>query len=260
MIRTIEIRIATAMMASMMIGAPLTASADEKLDAMLKIERQVAQAGVASQNKITQLNEETEKLLSQFRIVRQQVDNIRIYNKQLEDLIGSQRREMASLQEQIERATYVEREITPLMLRMLDSLEQFVSLDVPFLPQERGERVERLRELMGRSDATTAEKFRRLLESYQIENDYGRTIEAYRAELDNKGTTRIVDFLRFGRVALVYQSLDAEEMGVWDQENRQWLDLPDQYRTSIRQGIRIARKQATVDLLKLPIAAAKPAQ
>ncbi len=260
MIRTIEIRIATAMMASLMIGAPLSASADEKLDAMLNIERQVAQDGVVSQNKISQLSEETEKLLSQYRIVRQQVDNIRIYNKQLEDLIGSQRREIASLQEQIERATYVEREITPLMLRMLDTLEQFVSLDVPFLPEERSERVERLRELMGRSDATTAEKFRRLLESYQIENDYGRTIEAYRAELDHKGTTRIVDFLRFGRVALVYQSLDGDEMGVWDQENRQWLDLPDQYRTSIRQGIRIARKQATVDLLKLPIAAATPAQ
>ena len=106
---------------------------------------------------------------------------------------------------------------------------------------------------MDRADVTNAEKYRRIVEAYQIENDYGRTIEAYRGTLDNGKT---VDFLRVGRIALVYQTLDGEETGVWDQGAQDWVELDDSYRTSIKQGLKIARKQSAPDLIELPLPAA----
>ncbi len=111
-----------------------------------------------------------------------------------------------------------------------------------------------LRELMGRADVTNAEKYRRILEAYQIENDYGRTIEAYRGTLADG---RTVDFLRVGRIALIYQTLDADEAAVWDQAARQWVALDSSYRTAIKQGLRIARKQAAPDMIRLPLPAAQ---
>ena len=39
----------------------------------------------------------------------------------------------------------MERQITPLTLKMIDSLGQFVNLDLPFLLDERRQRVARLR-------------------------------------------------------------------------------------------------------------------
>ncbi len=272
MFKTSTLAIAAAVTISVTLGAIGSAAAQEPpaqavvpppppatLDDLLKIELQVAQAGTKSQTRVSKLSDEHQKLLEEYRAVRLQIDNIRIYNKQLEDLIGAQRREVVSLNEQIERATYIEREITPLMLRMISTLREFIELDVPFLAGERQIRLEGLEDLMGRSDVTTGEKFRKLLEAYQIEDEYGRTIEAYRDTLDLGGRSRTVDFLRIGRVALIYQSLDAEEAGVWDNEGKRWIELDDDYRTSIRQGLRIARKQAAPDLLKLPIAAAKAA-
>jgi len=168
--------------------------------------------------------------------------------------------EKDSLRNQIESVTVIGREVTGLMLRMVESLDQFVDFDVPFLPDERRERVERLKVLMDRADVTNAEKYRRILEAYQIENDFGRTIEAYRGSLEGDGDTRTVDFLRVGRVALIYQTLDGKKVGVWSQSDQSWQPLDGSYRPAVRQGLRIARKQAAPDLLRLPIPTAEDAR
>jgi hypothetical protein len=210
--------------------------------------------GMESQRRIDTLSEETDKMLAEYRTRLKQIDALRIYNSQMEQLIASQEIEMASLRRQIDDVEVVGRGVTPLMLKMIDSLDAFVALDVPFLKEERTRRLEHLRELMGRADVTNAEKYRRILEAYQIENDYGRTIEAYRGTLPDG---RTVDFLRVGRITLVYQSLDADEAAVWDQEGRDWVELDSSYRTAIKQGLRIARKQSAPDLIRLPLPAAR---
>ena len=210
--------------------------------------------GVESQRRIDTLSEETDKMLAEYRTRLKQIDALRIYNSQMEQLIASQDIEMASLRRQIDDVEVVGRGVTPLMLKMIDSLDAFVTLDVPFLKEERSRRLAGLRDLMKRADVTNAEKYRRLLEAYQIENDYGRTIEAYRGTLPDG---RTVDFLRMGRIALVYQSLDADEAAVWDQAGRQWVVLDSSYRMAIKQGLRIARKQSAPDLIRMPLPAAQ---
>jgi hypothetical protein len=198
--------------------------------------------GVESQRRIDTLSEETDKMLTEYRATLKQIDALRIYNGQMEQLIASQDIEMASLRRQIDDVEVVGRGVTPLMLKMIDALDAFVALDV------------NLRDLMGRADVTNSEKYRRILEAYQIENDYGRTIEAYRGTLADG---RTVDFLRVGRIALVYQSLGADEAAVWDQAGGRWIELDRSYRTAIKQGLRIARKQAAPDLIRLPLPAAQ---
>ena len=209
--------------------------------------------GQTSQKRIDKLSDESDAIISEYRSVLKQIESLRVYNSQLAALIGSQEAEMASLQRQIDDVEVVERGIPPLMQRMIDALDAFVGLDVPFLGDERERRVAELRELMLRSDVTNAEKYRRIIEAYQIENDYGRTIEAYRGTLDDG---RTVDFLRIGRIALVYQTLDGAESGAWDQSGRGWEVLDSGYRNSIKEGLKIARKQTAPDMIRLPLPAA----
>jgi hypothetical protein len=211
----------------------------------------------ASQKRIEKLSDATDSLLTQYQSALRQNESLRTYNRQLESLIVSQDAERASLAEQMDRVELVSREVTPLMLRMIDALATFVELDVPFLESERAERLLELRKLMHRADVSEAEKYRRLMEAYQIENEYGRTIEAYRSTLDQDDKTLTVDFLRVGRIALVYQTLDESEAGVWNQEQRRWDPLDGSFRTAIRNGLRIARKQSAPDLILLPLPAAE---
>jgi len=65
-----------------------------------------------------------------------------------------------------------------------------------------------------------------------------------------------VDFLRIGRIALVYQTSDGAEAGAWNNTTRSWEPLSSgDYSAAIRKGVRIAKKTATIELLNMPIAA-----
>jgi hypothetical protein len=233
--------------------APEEQTQVDPLDEARAVRRRGNVEGVASQVRIDGISDETETLFARYSNALRQIDSIRIYNRQIRELITSQEEELASLRDQIDRVEVVGRSVTPLMHRMIDALEAMVRLDLPYLVGERTERVASLRELMNRSDVTNAEKYRSIMEAYQIENEYGRTIEAYRSSLERDGHEIKVDFLRFGRIALMYQTLDGKESGAWDQKAREWVPLDPSYRTAIRQGLRIARKQAAPDLIRLAL-------
>ena len=159
--------------------------------------------------------------------------------------------------------TVIQRQITPLMIKMLDGLENFIELDVPFLAEERQSRIDSLRSNLDKSNQTVAENFRQVLEAYKIENEYGRKIEAYDAAIDfnGDGSERKVDIFRVGRIALLYKTEDGKEVGRWDNQSRSWeaLDASD-WASYINTGIRIARNQAVKDILQLPISAPEAAQ
>jgi hypothetical protein len=217
-----------------------------------------ADQAAADQRRVEQIANQTDEIVAEFTTVSKVVDGLKVYNNLLQRQTDNQVEEMNALRESIDNVSLIERQIVPLMTRMLDSLEEFVALDTPFLPQERSERIARLRAMMERSDVTAAEKFRRVLEAFSIENDYGRTIEAYKGSLEIEGGQREVDFLRIGRVSLTYQSVGGAYTGAWDNTTRSWVhDLPPEtYKAQIAQGLRIARKQVAPDLLVIPVAAA----
>jgi len=232
----------------------------EPLNSAINIETAINSAAIKSQKKINSLSKKTKKMLDQYRSATHQTETLLTYNKHLKTLLASQEQEKVSLEQQLTEIETTQREVVPLILRMMDSLEKFVSLDLPFLSEERSQRIAKLKAMIIRADITNAEKYRRILEAYQIENDYGNTIEAYRADLTLDGVTSSVDFLRLGRVALYYQRFDGSETGYWDKEQKQWLALSNDYRNSIRKGLRIARKETAPDLLVLPISAAEAGQ
>jgi len=247
------------------LAPPMAAEAAEDVapppvDAAVQAAQAGNQAAAQAQALIEKLSDDTDALAAEYRKALQERQSLAVYNKQLEDLLASQDTEMGALERQIGEVDVVQRQITPLMLRMIDTLGEFVRLDAPFLPEERAKRVAGLREMMVRADVALSEKYRRLMEAYQVENEYGRTIEAYRGTLDAEGAQRTVDFLRVGRISLMYQTLDGNESGYWNRQAQRWEALPDDYRSPVRQGLQIARKQIAPDLVRIPVSAPEVVQ
>ena len=215
-----------------------------------------ADVSATAQTQIESVADQTEKIITDFRAVTKVVDGLRVYNALLQTQLNNQESEMEALTESIANVALIERQIFPLMIRMVDALEAFVQLDTPFLMKERTARIVRLREMMERSDVTAAEKFRRVIEGYQIENDYGRTIEAYKGSTDINGNQLEVDFLRIGRVALLYQTVGGKYTGAWDITAGSFFELsPATYQKQVADGLKIARKQVAPDMLIVPVAA-----
>ena len=225
------------------------------LDDVLGVRSSTTVAGAKSQAKIDGVTEQTRDLLQRFKTITKVVDGLRVYNQQQRRLIKNQEAELRELERSIDNVTVIERQIGPLIEKMIVNLEKFVDLEIPFLMAERRERIDFLKDTLDRADVSVAEKFSQVLQAYQVENTYGTTIEAYTDVIELDGKSRQVDMLKWGRVSLVFQTPDAESTGVWDNNEREWVMLPDEFRTGVRDGLRIARKTQTADLVHLPVSA-----
>lgn len=210
-------------------------------------------AASKSQDRIDNLDDDTQSMLYEYRNALIKSKSLQGYNKQMRDLVAAQRKELDGYQQQLANLEEIETAVTPQMQRMLDVLNQFVGADLPFLPHERNERLENLLDLMPRADVSLAEKYRRLLEAYQIESDYGRTLEVWRDFMQRDGQELSVDFLRVGRLMLYYQTPDGHETGWWNPQLKQWQQLSSSYRRPVAQAIAIARQQKSPNWLSLPI-------
>jgi hypothetical protein len=175
------------------------------------------------------------------------------YNVQIEQQLRSQEAEIASLEQQIAGLDATALDVQPLLQRMFDELVQFVDTDVPFFQDERTQRLDRLRELMARVDASTSEKFRRLVEAYQIEMEYGRSMTAYMGTLSDG---REAEFVRLGRVSLLYRTTDGTEAGYWDNQQRTWVADEDSA-AAIEEALAIAKEERAADLIIIPVPAAQ---
>ena len=244
--------------AAMLLATTPIMTLAENLEHAIESQVKTDLAAKKSQQQIDNLADETTQMLTEYRDVLRQTGSLRAYNDQLNKLVTSQQAELESISLQLRNIETTQRDIVPLMLKMIDTMVLFVELDIPFLPEERQQRVQQLQTLMERADVTLAEKYRRILEAYQVETEYGRTIEAYQGELNVGDNSRTVDFLRIGRVSLYYLTLDGLEAGIWNQ--KEWQQLDDSYRQSISQGLKVAKKQLPPDLLVLPVTTAEAMQ
>ena len=193
--------------------------------------------------------------VAQFEAVLRETHGLTIYNELLERQIAAQQVDVQNLQAAIESVPDLERQLPPLLITMVEGLADFVEADIPFLvEQERRQRVEDLQILVERSEISSAEKLRRILEAWSIEVEYGGAFQAYRGELSIDGTAREVDFLQLGRIGLIYQTTDEEAItGAWDMRNNTWVPLGAEHRNSVRQALRMARNQNAPDLVLLPV-------
>ncbi len=208
-------------------------------------------AQVDSQKKVDKLSDERDSLADDYRNTLRESDSLKLYLDQLRAQLKSQEEEMDSIRVEQRNIAQTNIEILPLMQQMLAALGQFVDLDVPFLLDERHDRLQKLNDMMPRADVTVSEKFRRIVEAYQVEIDYGRTIESYTGNLNGKD----VSFLRVGRVGLLYQTPDGKQTGYWDRDKKDWV-ADNSYTDGVKEGLKVARKQTSPDLLIVPIPAA----
>ncbi len=233
---------------------PLSAWADQT-DDIVRSGKARAKSAVASQKRIDKLSEDTEKVISRYHQQRKSVEVLKKFNDRLRRTLKAQEDAMAKLERSIEDASLIERQIVPMMLRMISGLDKFIEADIPFKLEERRARVQRIRSYLTNANIAAAERFRQVLDAYATENAYGKTVDVYTDELDLTGGKRTVNVLQVGRAGLYYQTIDGQQSGMWDKASNQWSALDASHNEGITQAIRISQGKAPKDLMTLPISA-----
>ena len=206
-----------------------------------------------TQEQIVKLDEQTRILLADYQSTSKAYDSLKLYNDQVQKIINSQIDEIENIILKIDELDQTNQRIVPFMLRMIDGLENFIQLDIPFLMNERKSRVETLKSTMDRGDISTSEKFRLIIEAYKTELEYGRTIESYRDKIVIDGVETSADFLRIGRIALTYLTVDGSKGGYWDTNLSSWEKASSSIKRSTADALKVASKQAPPALIKIPV-------
>jgi hypothetical protein len=231
-------------------AAPAGAQLAEALTAQVQADREAAQ----SQEEINGIRERTQDAAGRYAQAVADAESLERFNRQLEEQVRSQQEEIDSIESQLVEIETTQREVQPLMEQMVVTLERFIELDVPFLLEERRRRVENLKALMPRADVAISEKYRLILEAYQFELDYGNTVEAYEGRLGTGPDARTVEFVKLGRVSLMYRTIDGSETGYWDADRKEWV-VDASYHDAVEEAIRVARGDGAPDLLTVPVPA-----
>ena len=225
----------------------------QTVDDVLRADQRRLNLAQQSQERINTIVEGTRSLEDQYRAINKEIDGLKVYNRLMRAQVEGQEATLEDYSLSMDRVDVINRQIFPLMERMIDGLEQTVALDVPFLMEERTERISELKNIMERSDVTVAEKFRKVMEAYQIENDYGTSSEHYTQSLTIDGATRSYNMLRIGRIGLYFQSDDTKITGRWNNKDRVW-EIDNGARNEVRKGLRMARQQIAPELIVIPVA------
>ncbi len=213
----------------------------------------------ASQDRIDELDEARGDIFREYRATLQRIDSQQLFVDQQRVFLESQRNDLSDLERQIEEVDDITTSLLPMQHDMIDALAEFIELDLPFLLDDRRARVERLREVMNNRNVSAAERYRLILEAYQIETDYGRFLNTYEGPLTNDENAATVDFLMIGRLAFIYQTQDDSEAGIWDAEAGDWRSLDGGFRPQIRQAIRMADEVTTPNVFLAPVPGPTPA-
>jgi len=236
----------------------LSAVQAQSLGSTVQAETKINKDAAGSQERVTNLAKQTQDLLAEYRSVVREVESLKIYNDNLGKVVDDQRGEVQSINRQLEGLEATNRGVVPLMLEMIAALNQIVEADIPFRIEERRARVERLTSMMDQAEVTASEKYRRVMEAYQGELEFGRTTEAYSDTLPTTGQT--VDFLRVGRTLLIYQTSDQSSTGWFNPGSRTFEELPSRYTLEVKKGIAIAKNEKAPDLVVLPTPGPEMAQ
>jgi len=238
--------IAAALIAGLAI--PAQAQLRQALDIGEKATRQAEQV----QNQINQLDDERTDMVREYRTLLQRRDAADLYAKQQELVVASQREEIASLTEQLGSIDDITAQTVPMLLSMVEDLKLFVNADLPFKTTERQARLEALDAVMTKADVTPAEQYRVIMEAYQAEMEYGRTISTWQEEISVDGNPTTVDMFLYGRVALVYLAPNGKAAR-YNRVTNEWEELPGKYSADISKAIRVAQAKAQQTVLFAPI-------
>jgi len=220
--------------------------------------REALQNRLLTQQELDQWSAEKSELVGRLRSARAAVNWLNerklAESARVESLDGR----LHELNRRLAESDRLESSMQDSLLVILRRVEESRNLGLPFLPEERDQRLAMVAGELARPDFTAAEKLRRVLEVLQVETDYANSVEVYQGHINVNDQGLYADILRIGRVALFWQTPDGERVGWFDQALGQWTDLPSKEKRNIGRAIEMATRMRPVELIDLPIGRISP--
>jgi len=237
------------------IGAPVQSwSANSEVgDRIEKPVREAIDIRQKTQKAQEHWREERQKLVDAYEELERVQKQLKEQKENLIQTSTAARARIAAKSKQLADIEQISLQIQPFLDELIQQLHQQVNGDMPFLSEERGQRLDKLDRLLADPSVAISEKFRKIMEALMVEAEYGRTIEVYQETIGLDNSSILVNIFRLGRIALFYHTLDQKDCGFYNVASGAWTTLPKSYNDVIQTAMDIGLKRRPVELLTLPV-------
>jgi len=204
-----------------------------------------------TQKKTSEWHSKKEHLKSRYYHLKDASETLQIEINHLQEVVDRQEAYTKRMNRKIIEMEKIRQRLVPYLSEVLTQMEEHVENDLPFLMEERTSRIGTLKEIIHDPEITMGEKIRRVFEGLRVEMDYGKSVESTKEEINYHGQKILVKVLRLGRTALLMQTLDEKEVGIYD--GREWAELPGKYKVEINKAIDIAERRRPIEFVNLPV-------
>ncbi len=215
-----------------------------------------------------------------YSALLQAIASEKISLAQQELFVANQGGEIELLNAQIASVDDLKSSIEPMVGKMTTGIAAQINSDYPFEMDRRIPRLESLENTVADPTVSIAEKYRKALNVYKLEVNYGQSLEAKKGNHPVNPTIRVGDdrwvknedgtikfdkktgereeifdgsYLRYGRLAYVYLAADSSGAMRYDLSQKAWVDLPKRNIVDIRRAVRIANGEAAPNVVRVPI-------
>ena len=197
---------------------------------------------------------------------------------QQELFVAQQKEKIKSLENQLNGLDEWKASIEPMLGKMTTSIANQVKSDYPFEMDRRGPRIAALQNTIADSATSVGDKYRKALNVYKLEVNYGQSMEAKKGNHPINPTIRVGDekwekedngkikldkngnkieifdgsYLRYGRLAYVYLQADSSEALRYDLQKKEWVKIPKSKIADIRRAVKMASGEAAPNVVKVP--------
>ena len=225
--------------------------AHAQLDTALSEARASTAAAAAAQQQVDAAADRADSASREYSATLQQADNLRLFVDRQDIFLESQRSELDSIRRQLATVESIKQGVVPMMLEMVVRLEDSINADLPFRLEERLARVDDVKDTLANPEVSPAEQYRRVLNAYEIETNYGYQVEAYSGPHPSLPGNEVT-FMRAGRTSWLFTTADGD-IQVYDMGAGDWREATGADMSQIRQAIRVANEQAAPSIIYAPI-------
>jgi len=167
--------------------------------------------------------------------------------------IESEKKNMAVLEENLNRVAKIRDTMTPFLEVLYLDLETHVKKDLPFALEERQRRLAFIRSYLDDPSVGLSDKFGRILGAMQVESEYGYSVEVTREiARDITGDSVQITLFRLGRLGL-FRVFGNNIVQRYQKESRTWQDIARADTGEINKAMDIARKKRVSTVVELPV-------
>lgn len=234
------------------LGAVLLAGAEEGKSLGETVARTV-ETQQQTQKKQEAWAEEKSDYAARYRAAKAQVDYLEKTKAFEEKEVGSLDAGIAELERRMVESAKLKDNLEDSLNVVVNRLDGWVKQDIPFLVQERSDRLASVREAIAKPEVTGAEKLRRVLEALQVEANYGNTVDVSQERIKVGNEEISADVIRIGRVSVYWRSPDGKRVGEYDRASKQWVEMDKKYLNSIADVREMVMRLRSTKVITLPL-------